>query len=103
MQEKESFFEFEWDKANLSKSYFEHGVLPKETEEFFLDNESIVLSGIEHSKKEERFIIFGKTVHKHNLFVVFTFRQDRIRVISARKMHKKEVLKYEKIKEDTKV
>ena len=95
--------EFEWDKWNLSKSYFKHRVTPKETEEVFVDEQSFVLPDVKHSQEEERYIIVGKTLDKKNLFIVFVSRNNKIRVISARKMHKKEVLKYEKLKENTKI
>ncbi|MBI5465631.1 BrnT family toxin [Candidatus Gottesmanbacteria bacterium] len=38
----------------------------------------------------------GKTLLGKNLFVVFTMRKKKIRIISARRMHKKEVEKYDK-------
>ena len=47
--------------------------------------------------------IIGKTFEKIYLFVVFTIRKHKIRVISARRMHGKEVEKYEKTKKDTRV
>ena len=97
---KGKVLEFDWDKWNLDKSYLKHGILPKETEEVFTDSESIVLPDIKHSQKEERFIIAGKTLEKVNVFVVFTFRKGKVRVISARRMHLKEVERYEKIKKN---
>jgi uncharacterized protein len=95
--------EFEWDRWNLDKSYFKHGVGPKETEELFLDERSFVLPDVTYSLKEKRYIIVGKTQDKVNLFVVFVIRGNKIRVISARRMYEKEVLKYEKIKRSTKI
>lgn len=103
MRVKGGVVKFEWDKWNLRKSYFKHGVTPKETEEVFVDDQSLVLPDIKHSQKEERYIIIGKTLDKRSLFVVFVYRNNMIRVISARRMHKKEVLRYEKIKKDTKI
>jgi hypothetical protein len=104
MKVKVKQISFEWDKGNLDKSYFKHGVTPSETEEIFVDEESLVLPDIKHSEKEERFIILGKTANKVNLFVVFTFRKNLVRVISARRIHKKEVSKYnEKFKNNTKI
>ena len=103
MRFKKGIIEFEWDKWNLDKSYLKHGVLPKETEEVFTDDESIVLPDVKHSQKEERLIIAGKTLSREYIFVVFTLRGNKARVISARRMHKREVMKYEKIKKDTKV
>lgn len=103
MQVKSKIVRFEWDKGNLDKSYLKHGVLPKETEEVFVDDNSVVLPDVKHSQREDRFIIIGKSLSKINLFIVFTFRRNKIRVISARKMHKKEVEQYEKIKKNTKI
>jgi len=103
MKVKGKFVKFEWDNANLDKSYLKHGVLTKETEEVFVNNGSFVLPDINHSQAEERFIIIGKTLNKSNLFIVFTLRGKKVRVISARKMHKKEVLKYDKVKKNTKI
>lgn len=94
---------FEWDKGNLDKSYLKHGVTPKEAEEVFIGEESYVIPDVKHSQVEDRFIILGKTFTKRNLFVVFTMRKNKIRIISVRMMHKKEVDKYEKAKKNTKV
>ena len=103
MQIKGGVVEFEWDKWNLDKSYVKHGVTPKEVEEIFVDESSFVLPDIKHSQKEERFIIVGKTLEKKDLFVVFVVRGRKIRMVSARRMHRKEVLRYEKLKENTKI
>lgn len=103
MQVKKKIVEFEWDKWNLDKSYFKHGVTPKETEEVFIDDESIVLPDLKHSQKEDRFIIVGKSLSKRDLFIIFTPRGSKTRVISARRMHKKEVEQYAKAKKNTKI
>lgn len=103
MRIKGRVVEFEWDKWNLDKSYVKHGITPKETEEVFIGEESFVLPDIKHSQKEERFIIVGRSLGGVNLFVVFAFRGKKVRVISARRMHRKEVLKYGKLKENTKI
>lgn len=95
--------EFEWDEGNLDKSYRKHGVTIQETEEIFISEQLYVAKDIKHSEIEERFIAFGKTNEGKYLFVVFTFRYEKVRIISARRIHKKEVEKYEKAKEDTKV
>jgi uncharacterized DUF497 family protein len=103
VQVKNKPVEFEWDKWNLDKSYFKLKVTPKETEEVFIDEDSIVLPDVRHSQKEDRFIIVGKSLSKRDLFVIFTPRGSKTRVISARRMHKKEVEKYGKAKKNTKI
>ena len=92
---------FEWDGGNLDKSYEKHGVTPKEAEEIFVSEELFVLPDIKHSKSEKRFIALGVTQDDKNLFVIFTPRKGKIRIVSARRMHKKEVVKYEKAKKDS--
>lgn len=100
---KSRIFEFEWDRGNLDKSYQKHWVTPKETEEVFLDEKSFIVPDVRHSQTEPRYIILGGTFEKKNLFVVFTIRKDKIRIISSRRMHKKEVERYEKAQKDSKV
>lgn len=94
---------FEWDDANIDKSYKKHGISPKEAEEIFVSEELFVLSDTKHSQIESRHIALGKSQDGKNLFVVFTLRGKKMRIISTRKMHKKEVLKYEKAKKYTKI
>lgn len=94
---------FEWDKWNLNKSYEKHGVTFAEAEEIFVDQNLEIVPDIKHSGPEKRFIALGKTEKNKNLFVVFTIRGTKIRIISARRMHQKEVNKYEKAKKHTKI
>ena len=81
---------FEWDKWNIDKSYKKHGITPNETEEVFLDEKVKIEKDIKHQGKEERYIAIGKTTEDKVLFVVFTIRKDKIRVISGRIANKKE-------------
>lgn len=43
-----------------------------------------------HSGKEERFIILGRTKEERLLFVVFTIRDKKVRIISTRDINRKE-------------
>ncbi|HBL52428.1 MAG: hypothetical protein A3D24_03245 [Candidatus Blackburnbacteria bacterium RIFCSPHIGHO2_02_FULL_39_13] len=86
---------FIWDKGNLDKSYKKHGITPKETEEIFLDENLLLVDDVRHSQLEERYIAVGLTTQNKVLFVVFTIRKDKIRIISARKANKKERNQYE--------
>ncbi len=103
MTVKGNIVEFEWDPANIDKSYTKHGITPKEAEEVFVSEGAFVVPDIAHSQKEARYIILGKTASGVRLFVVFTVRANTIRVISARKMHTKEVQKYEKAQKNSKI
>ena len=48
-----------------------------------------------HSEKEPRYYVLGHTIAGRRLFIAFTVREDKIRVISARDMSKKERKIYE--------
>lgn len=48
-----------------------------------------------------RLIAVGRNKNEKKIHVVFTMRKGKIRIISARRMHKKEVTRYEKIKENS--
>lgn len=95
--------EFEWNKGNIDKNKVKHGVGNKEAEETFLGKDKFIFKDKLHSQKEERLRIFGKTKNGRKLLVVFTIRGEKIRIISARDMNKKEVKFYEKKINSTKV
>lgn len=88
--------EFLWDKGNLDKNWLKHQVLTSESEEIFYDDNKIILKVVLHSDKEDRFIILGKTKKHRLLFLVFTKRDNKVRIISARNTDKKEKTLYEK-------
>lgn len=87
-------FEFEWDKGNLDKNK-KHGVNDQESEEAFLDEGRVVYKDTIHSSIEERFVLLGKTEKGRLLYIAFTYRRKKVRVISARDINKKEVQLYE--------
>lgn len=87
-------FEFQWDKGNIGKN-LKHNVGDKEAEESFFDRRKKTFKDKLHSEGEERHRIVGKTKKGRLLFVVFTVRNKKIRIISARSMNKKEVYLYE--------
>lgn len=95
--------EFEWNKGNIDKNKVKHGVENKEAEETFFGKDKFIFKDKLHSRKEERFRIFGKTKDRRKLLVIFTIRGEKIRIISARDMNKKEVKFYEKKINTTKV
>lgn len=86
---------FEWDKGNSGKNLKKHGVTDAECEEVFFDTRKRILRDILHSDHEERYILLGRTKNERLLFVVFAMRGDKIRVISARELNKKEKRLYE--------
>lgn len=61
-----------------------------ECEQVFFNEPLLAQDDIKHSQEEARYYVLGQTDKKRLLFVVFTIRNDLIRVISARDMSKKE-------------
>ncbi len=81
---------FQWDEGNLLKNPEKHGVSNSESEEIFFNEPLIVADDLKHSAIELRWYALGKTNERRMLFVVFTIRKDRIRILSSRDMNKKE-------------
>ena len=86
---------FEWDAHNAGKNWQKHRVTPSECEEFFFNRPLAVADDVRHSEKENRFYALGHTDVGRVLFVVFAVRRDKIRVISARDMNRKERKAYQ--------
>ncbi len=85
---------FDWDKGNKAKCK-KHGLSIKVIESVFLKNEPLITPDLKHSHKETRFIAIA-TIKRKTAFIVFTMRKENlIRPISARYMHKKEIKLYE--------
>ena len=81
---------FQWDDGNADKNWARHRVSRSEAEETFFGQPLVVADDEAHSTHEERFYGLGHTHRGRLLFVVFTIRRRRIRVISARDMTKRE-------------
>lgn len=88
---------FDWDDDNLYKNIAKHDVYDTEAEQVFFNHPLLVKRDVKHSNKEERYFALGSTNHARLLFVSFTIRLKKIRVISARDMTHKEVKVYEDI------
>jgi hypothetical protein len=69
-----------------------------EAEQVFFNAPLLVLKDPRHSSQETRFHALGKTDENRLLHITFTLRGrgEKIRVISARDMHRKERAIYEK-------
>jgi uncharacterized protein len=87
---------FDWDDGNISKSD-KHGVSMAEAEQVFFNSPLLLLLDNSQDYKEPRFHALGKTDDNRLLHSTFTLRfyGEKIRVISARDMHKKERTNYE--------
>ncbi len=92
---------FEWNAGNRDTSWEKHQVTTGECEEVFFNEPYLVSEDAGHSESEQRYYLLGITNAVRRLFVVFTIRQKKIRVISARDMNRKERAIYEAIEKDT--
>ena len=86
---------FEWDEGNKDKNWIKHKVTSSECEQIFFNQPLIVNLDEKHSNTEIRFYALGHTDLSRKLFIVFTVRNKKIRIISARDMSKKERKIYE--------
>ena len=64
-------------------------------EEPFKDKALLTFPDPSHSTKEDRYNLIGKTKDKDLLFITYTIRKTKIRIISARVADKKERKFYE--------
>lgn len=92
--------QFEWDKGNLEKNFKKHKVSFWECEEVFFNRPLTVAHDAGHSRRENRFFALGASDSGRLLFVCFTMRGSKVRVISARDMNAKEREIYSHAQED---
>lgn len=81
---------FEWDEGNLLKNWEKHRVSASECEQVFFNRPLVAGPDEKHSTAEARHYALGVTDAGRRLFVVFTVRRKRIRVVSARDMNRSE-------------
>jgi len=86
---------FEWNAAKANTNLSKHDVNFDEAETVFDDPFAITFPDEEHSQNEVRFIILGFSNKARILIVVFTKRDETIRLISSRKATKNERKSYE--------
>lgn len=94
---------FEWDEGNVDKNWRKHGVSFKECQQLFNNSPLMVKFDELHSKSEKHFQALGLTDKGRRLFLVFTFRKNKIRVISARNQSKLERSLYEEYKKEIEI
>lgn len=86
---------FDWDDGNQDKNWAKHKVSDGEAEQVFFNAPLIAAKDILHSKEESRFYVLGQTDAGRRLFIAFTLREKRIRIISARDMTRREARRYQ--------
>ena len=96
---EQKILNFEWDQGNKTKNWLKHKVLWTECENVFLNDPLFISPDLKHSDKEKRYYALGHTNNNRLLFLSFTIRKERIRVVSAREMSRKERRIYNEQKE----
>lgn len=95
---------FEWDEGNIDKNLKKHGIINKEGEEIFKNKPLFISQDIKHSQKELRFEALAITDSKKLIFLSFTIRNNKVRIISVRDMSRRERRVYEtKTQTNTKI
>ncbi|MDI6796102.1 MAG: BrnT family toxin [Desulfatibacillaceae bacterium] len=84
---------FEWDEAKNASNVFKHKIRFADTFAVFEDPNSLTMNDFESG--EQRFVTIGMDAFGRVLVVVYTWRGEKIRIISARKAVRHEVRQYE--------
>ena len=87
--------EFEWDAKKAAENVRKHDDTFQEAATIFCDPLAITFDDPDHSANETRHISFGLSLRKRLLVVSHTQRGEKIRIISARLMSRKERRIYE--------
>jgi len=84
---------FEWDKSKAKKNKSKHGIAFADTFAVFEDPNAVTIEDFRSG--EQGYFIIGMDAFGRILVVVYTWRDDKIRIISARKAVRSEVRQYE--------
>ena len=85
----------DWDPEKAKSNFQKHGVRFSDAEIVLYDLTALTSEDVE-AEGEQRFISIGRDVITRIIVVVYTYRGEDIRLISARKATKRERKAYEK-------
>jgi uncharacterized DUF497 family protein len=85
---------FEWDAIKADANLRAHGVSFESSVKVFKDPFAVELLDDRKDYGEQRFVIIGMVENRVLLFVAYTEREDRIRIISARRATQREQDEY---------
>lgn len=86
--------QFEWDDAKAVINRRKHGLSFDEAMTAFYDPRQVAFYDPDHCEDEDREILIGHSNHGRLLLVVYTLRGDTIRLISARRVTRREAEDY---------
>ncbi len=87
--------EFEWDVRKAEANYRKHDVRFSESLQVFEEEYAITVTDDESDPHEQRFVSIGTGVKERVLVVVYSYRGENIRIISARLAEAYERSQYE--------
>jgi uncharacterized protein len=87
--------QFEWDARKAAQNLVKHGVSFDEASTVFGDLLAGTILDPRHSSDEPRFVTIGLSTSQRLIVVAHAERDDRIRIISARRATRREKRKYE--------
>lgn len=85
---------FEWDNDKSQACFIQRGFDFTYVAKAFFDPTKIIESDNRKEYGEQRYRLFG-LIDERLFVIVFTCRQDKIRIISARKANKREISYYD--------
>lgn len=84
-----------WDPAKAEANFRKHGIRFSDAEIVLLDTQALTVED-NHVEGEDRYITIGLDAVGQVIVVVYTYRGEQVRLISARKATRKETQFYEK-------
>ena len=84
-----------WDPAKARANLRKHGVSFEEAASVFVDPLALTFPDLLHSSGEDREVTIGHSARHQIVFVSHCQREDRMRIISARKATRRERKQYE--------
>ena len=91
----ENELRFEWDPRKAATNRAKHGVSFEEASSVFSDPLGLFVDDPRHSVGERRHVLLGSSEQHRLLAVMFTEREEVIRVVSARRVTRRERKSYE--------
>jgi uncharacterized protein len=85
---------YQWDKNKADANFRKHGVYFADAVSVFSDDLALTIE--DDCSEERRWVTLGRDLSGRTLVVVFSWRGDEIRIISARKANAKERRQYGK-------
>ncbi len=85
--------EFEWDKEKAKENFRKHGVSFEEAALAFFDENAVELFDEPNSEVEIRYQLIAIS-NTRLIFVAYTARNEKVRIISARKANAKHIKIY---------